>query len=167
MLSVKRAAFTLLELLVVIAIVAVLIGLLLPAVQKVREAANRLACANNLKQMGVALHHYHDAMGSFPPGMIAGTSDDLEEGANGGFVPLLAFLEQESWLKRWDPNRAWYEPPNFDTVSIQVKLYLCPSNRSSGAVDLQFLVAAAGRRLPNPAASDYLLSKGANAALCR
>jgi prepilin-type processing-associated H-X9-DG protein/prepilin-type N-terminal cleavage/methylation domain-containing protein len=164
---VKRAAFTLVELLIVIAIVAVLVGLLLPAVQKVREAANRMACANNLKQMGVALHHYHDAYGSFPPGMVAGTSDDLEEGANSGFVPLLAFLEQENWLRRWDFGRAWYEQPNFDTVSIQVKLYFCPSNRSGGAVDLQFLAPAAGRPLPNPAACDYLLCKGANAALCR
>ena len=84
--------------------------------------------------------------------MVAGSSDDLEEGANSGFVPLLAFLEQENWLKRWDSRRAWYEPPNFDTVAIEVPLYLCPSNRKSGAIDLQFLVAAAGRPLPNPAA---------------
>jgi prepilin-type processing-associated H-X9-DG protein len=165
--SVKRIAFTLLELLIVIAIVAVLIGLLLPAVQKVREAANRMACANNLKQMGVALHQYHDTFGSFPPGMVAGSSDDLEEGANSGFVPLLAFLEQENWLHHWDPKRAWYEAPNFDTVSMQVKLYLCPNNRSSGPIDQQFLVPAAGRPLPNPAACDYLLNKGTNAALCR
>jgi prepilin-type processing-associated H-X9-DG protein/prepilin-type N-terminal cleavage/methylation domain-containing protein len=168
MAPVKRVAFTLLELLVAIAVVAVLISLLLPAVQKVREAANRTACANNLKEMGVALHSYHDAFGSFPTGMVAGANDDLEEGgANSGFVPLLAFLEQENWLHRWDPGRAWYELPNFDTVSIQVKLYFCPSNRRSGAVDLQFLVPTAGRPLPNPAACDYLLCKGANAALCR
>ncbi len=162
----KRAAVTLLELLVVIAIIAVLIGLLLPAVQKVREAANRAACVNNLRQLGIALHHHHDALGSFPPGYTVSGTDDLQMGGFGGFIQLLPFLEQDNWFSRWAPNLKWYDPPNAAIVSVEVKVFYCPSNRTHGVTDTSFMVPFAGRPLPNVAACDYLLCKGANAALC-
>src|SRR3954467_10177143 len=91
-----RRAFTLVELLVVIAIIAVLIGLLLPAVQKVREAANRAKCQNNLKQIGIGMHNYESSFGTLPPGV----------GQNGccwgtWMVPILPYIEQNDLFKRY------------------------------------------------------------------
>src|ERR1700730_2412940 len=108
-----RRAFTVLELLVVIAIIGVLIGLILPAVQKVRDSANRLKCQNNLKQMGLALHHYHDANGCFPPAKVnsgAGpkTQSFYPQDAkflvynHTGFVFLLPYLEQDNLYRQYD-----------------------------------------------------------------
>jgi prepilin-type N-terminal cleavage/methylation domain-containing protein/prepilin-type processing-associated H-X9-DG protein len=107
----RRKAFTLIELLVVIAIIAVLVGLLLPAVQKVREAANRISCSNNLKQLGVGAHNYHDAVRRFPPGTNLPAALRLKDGTStpGPIVPrqsfsvftaLLPYIEQENIHKR-------------------------------------------------------------------
>src|SRR5262245_29899396 len=91
-----RAAFTLIELLVVIAIIGILVALLLPAVQKVREAANRSRCANNLKQMGLALHNFHDAYNKLPYARSGGGSKD-----HSWAVLLLPFIEQDPAYKLW------------------------------------------------------------------
>lgn len=135
-----RRAFTLIELLVVIAIIAILIGLLIPAVQKVREAANRMRCSNNLKQIGLALHNYHDTTEKFPPGTKApfrfGSSAATGWEWTNFLHYLLPYMEQDAYFKAIDgPNNfyqpfqnAW-QPPNWpaSVQGVGISGWLCPS----------------------------------------
>jgi prepilin-type N-terminal cleavage/methylation domain-containing protein/prepilin-type processing-associated H-X9-DG protein len=142
-----RRAFTLIELLVVIGIIAILIALLLPAVQKAREAANRVVCQNNLRQIGLALHMYHDNMGYFPPGYIwrpgmpgsdafmcpnqLGDSTDTAPGW-GWAALLLPYLEQDNLRRQVDLNVP-AEDSRFDSVRTTVlSVYVCPTDRAAG-----------------------------------
>jgi prepilin-type N-terminal cleavage/methylation domain-containing protein/prepilin-type processing-associated H-X9-DG protein len=132
-----RRGFTLIELLVVIAIIAVLIGLLLPAVQKVREAANRMSCTNNLKQLALAAHHYHDTRGVFPNGLHAvETSGGRYANGTNWWVEVFPFFEQGNLYRRWDYNdyRNNLAGGTSATTAQVPKVLLCPSDPLSESV---------------------------------
>jgi prepilin-type N-terminal cleavage/methylation domain-containing protein/prepilin-type processing-associated H-X9-DG protein len=131
----RRRGFTLIELLVVVAIIGVLIALLLPAVQKVREAANRAACSNNLHQIGIALHNYEETNGKFPTGG-EGTVPTGQGGLMSDFdthstwTMLLPYIEQENVYKMFDlslPYNVGSRPNNREAAKTQIKTLLCPS----------------------------------------
>src|SRR5438874_11629523 len=146
-----RPGFTLIELLVVIAIIAILIGLLLPAVQAVREAAARVKCQNNLKQIGLAVHHYDLTTGRVPPGYIGTapfiTQDPADANAApwcGCLVLLLPYLEQNAIYRELRMNLsidrpvgpAWYQTAeNYAAALHRVPLFLCPSDDLDSTYD--------------------------------
>lgn len=159
-----RRAFTLVEVLVVIGIIAVLIGLLLPAIQRTRESANRIACANNLKQLALALLNFENANGYLPPGML--TELNLQDSFHTGFAYMLPYMEQTATYNAYNFTAQWYDQSNYTAVEQAPAIFSCPSNRTKATINLQpYILQWTSPMPPYVGGSDYLFCKGANAGL--
>lgn len=118
----QRRGFTLIELLVVIAIIGILVALLLPAVQAAREGGRRTSCQNNLKQVSIACHNYHDTHQKLPP-----SSTDPSLAGSSGFVAILPFLEQSNIYTHYNFSKGNSDPVNLQAVSQQINTFKCPT----------------------------------------
>jgi prepilin-type N-terminal cleavage/methylation domain-containing protein/prepilin-type processing-associated H-X9-DG protein len=160
----RRSAFTLIELLVVIAIIAILIALLLPAVQQAREAARRLQCKNNLKQLGIALHNYHDVHLCFPAAMymVAGSPDQVSGNVN---TSLLAFVEQGNVRDLINPHIPWFFA-NPAVARMRLPIFACPSDAGADTFSSGFIASFGVPVGSTFGKSSYAHSIGCNDALC-
>ncbi|MFO0926169.1 MAG: DUF1559 domain-containing protein [Gemmataceae bacterium] len=152
----QRYGFTLIELLVVIAIIAILIGLLLPAVQKVREAAARMQCSNNIKQLSLALHSYHDANQGLPPGLVkVGTTDY----GWGWGTYLLPYIEQSALYAAINPSNVVDPSTKVNEIRSILKGFRCPSDTGQAYNNRQWTWA---NKNIQPATSNYFGMAGSN-----
>ena len=174
----RRHGFTLIELLVVIAIISLLVSLLLPAVQQARESARQTQCKNNLKQMALGLHTFHDTYHAFPPARLIQSGIRLPEGATGGWatgldepswlIRLLPFIEKQGLARQWKVEKAYATHPE-ELRNIPVVTFLCPDrHRMDSAfvpdqkITITFPCGCGGgtQLIPGGAVADYVCNHG-------
>lgn len=172
----RRRGFTLVELLVVIAIIGVLVSLLLPAVQAAREAARRMSCQNNLKQIGLALHNFESAMTYFPParvdaapgfpvtefGIPAPASGAIQHGPG---LFLLPYMEQQQVYDLYDLKFTWSDPVNAKAIAAQIPNFYCPSTPETNRIDTGNAPTSSNPPKWLAACSDYSIANGMNGKL--
>jgi len=159
---VQPSGFTLVELLVVMAILAVLMGLIAGGVIRAREVGGRIACANNQRQIGLALHSYHIDHGFLPPGMVC-SADTVLHSESTGFTCLLPYLEENTAAQLYQFDQPWYNLSNAAAVAIPVKTFYCPSNRTQGSISLTAISSQWSASVPLPPTPPLAITPSARA----